>query len=364
MRKVLGFLCIGLWITVSVRAQQDKPRSLDIIGYYAGRNTMVDSFPVEKLTHLIFSFCHLKGNELSITNAGDTLRIRHLVALKARNPQMKVMLSLGGWGGCRTCSDVFRSKRNRKAFVRSTKKILEDFHADGIDLDWEYPALTNVPGYPYAPEDKADFTYLVRRLRKRLGHQYEISFAAGGFTSYIERSIDWKNVWPYVDRINLMTYDLVNGYDTVVGHHTPLYSTPTHVESTDHAVRLLESLGVPDGKIAIGAAFYARVFGGVDSVSDGLYRIGRFMYGVGFRDFPRLLSTDSGFVYHWDPVAQAPYMYNRQRHLFVTFDDTTSIRLKTRYAIDRHLGGVMFWELANDAYSDGLLDAIYEEKKR
>ena len=344
-------------------AQQARSKPLYVIGYYAGRNTMVDSFPVEKLTHIIFSFCHLKGDELSINNANDTLRIRHLVALKSRNPQLKVILSMGGWGGCRTCSDVFRQRKSRKHFARSARKILEDFHADGIDLDWEYPALANVPGYPYAPEDKADFTDVVRRLRKKFGRRYEISFAAGGFTAYLEKSIDWQKVVPYVDLVNLMTYDLVNGYDTVSGHHTPLYSTPTHVESVDHAVRLLESMGVPDEKLVIGAAFYARVFGGVDSISDGLYRKGKFMYGVGFRDFHRLLGTDSGFVYHWDPVAQAPYMYNRERRLFATFDDTASIRLKTRYALAHHLGGIMFWELANDSFSDGLLDAIYDEKQ-
>jgi chitinase len=362
--KAIGLFSIYISAAFPVCAQRGASRPLDVIGYYAGRNTMVDSFPVEKLTHIIFSFCHLAGDEISVSNANDTLRIRHLVALKSRNPQLKVILSMGGWGGCRTCSDVFREKKGRERFARSVKKTLLDFHADGIDLDWEYPVLASVPGYPYAPEDKADFTDVVRRLRKNLGSRFEIGFAAGGFTAYLLHSIDWKKVIPYVDRVNLMTYDLVNGYDTVSGHHTPLYSTPAHIESTDHAVRLLDSMGVPGDKLAIGAAFYARVFGHVDSLSDGLYRNGRFMYGVGFRDFPRYLSTDSGFVYHWDSVAQAPYMYNCARQLFATFDDTASIRLKTRYALEHHLGGIMFWELANDAYSDGLLDAIYEEKNR
>jgi chitinase len=363
-RGVSGLLCICLMTTGAVKAQDGQRKPLDVIAYYAGRSTMVDSFPIEKLTHIIFSFCHLKGDELSVSNANDTMRIRHLVALKSRNPRLKVILSMGGWGGCRTCSDVFRQKKGRKDFARSVRRTLEGFRADGIDLDWEYPALANIPGYPYAPEDKADFTDVVRRLRRDLGRHYEISFAAGGFTAYLEHCIDWKKVMPYVDLVNLMTYDLVNGYDTVSGHHTPLYSTPTHMESIDHAVHLLDSIGVPNEKLAIGAAFYARVFGRVDSISNGLYRNGRFMYGVDFRNFPRLLSTDSGFVYHWDPVAQAPYLYNRQRQLFATFDDTSSIRLKTRYALEHHLGGIMFWELSNDVFGDGLLDAIYEEKQK
>src|ERR1700761_2724890 len=120
---------------------QTTARALPIIGYYSGRSTMVDSFKVEQLSHIIFSFVHLRSDSLAVMNANDTLRIRHLVALKARNPSMKVILSLGGWGGCRTCSTVFMSKKSRKRFVTTTKKILEDFHCDGIDLDWEYPVI-------------------------------------------------------------------------------------------------------------------------------------------------------------------------------------------------------------------------------
>src|SRR5580692_7943499 len=62
------------------------PTPIRVIGYYAGRNSAIDSFPVEKLTHIIFSFCHLKGNRLNVNNANDTTIIRHLVSLKSRNP--------------------------------------------------------------------------------------------------------------------------------------------------------------------------------------------------------------------------------------------------------------------------------------
>src|ERR1700744_3011503 len=166
--------------------------ALPIIGYYSGRATMVDSFRVEQLSHIIFSFVHLRTDSLAIMNANDTLRIRHLVALKARNPSMKVILSLGGWGGCRTCSPVFMSKKSRKRFVATTKKILEDFHCDGIDLDWEYPALANIPGYPYAEADRDNFTDLMRRLRRALGSRHEITLAAGGVSHNIPPSHRWE----------------------------------------------------------------------------------------------------------------------------------------------------------------------------
>lgn len=339
-----------------------KPK-FAVIGYYAGRNSAIDSFPTDKLTHIIFSFCHLDGNKLYVNTANDTATIQHMVALKQKHPALKVLLSLGGWSGCRTCPDAFATDSGRKEFVASVRQLTDYFHTDGLDLDWEYPALENVPGFPYYPSDKDHFTALVKSLRKELGWQKELTFAAGGFTEYLKTSIDWKAVAPQVNYINLMSYDLVNGYSTRTGHHTPLYSTPQQIESTDHAVKYFDSIGVPLSKVAIGLAFYARIFEGVDSVNDGLYRSCHFQRGVSWKDESTVISTDNGYVYHWDPVAQAPYAYNARQKLYATFDDSTSIRIKTLYAMRKKLGGVMFWQMTEDYFSDGLLDVIDRTKK-
>ncbi len=363
IRRLLSFLSFLFIVTAGLAQSPRATGRLAVIGYYAGRNTAIDSFSTEKLTHIIFSFCHLNGNRLWVNNANDTAIIRHLVTLKEKNPGLKVILSLGGWGGCKTCPDVFSTEDGRKEFVSSLLELTEYFHTDGIDLDWEYPGLANVPGYPYTPQDKDNFTDLIKLLRKKLGSQQEISFAAGGFTDYLKNSIDWKKVAPRVNYINLMSYDLVNGYSTVTGHHTALYSTPSQLESTDHAVRYLDSIGVPLSKVAIGLAFYGRVFEGVDSVNNGLYRGGKFKRGVSYRDQDRVLSPDSGYVHHWDPVAQAPYMYNAAQQLFFSYDDSLSVRLKTRYALDHRLAGVMFWQLAEDRFTGGLLDVIDQTKR-
>lgn len=339
-----------------------KEQSIAVIAYYFGPAEQVDSFAVEKLTHIIFSFCHLKGNQLVVDNARDSLIIQKLVSLKSRNPQLKILLSLGGWGGCETCSQVFSDKNGRKEFSTSVKNLLDYFNADGIDLDWEYPAISGYPGHRFVPEDKPNFTQLVEQLRKTIGKKHEISFAAGGFSTFLEQSIEWKKVMKVCNRVNLMTYDIINGFSTVTGHHTPLYSTPQQKESTDNVIHYLDSIGVPRNKLVIGAAFYARIFENVDSVNNGLYQPGKFKRGVPFKAFPTLLSADSGFVYHWDPVANAPWLYNAAQKLFVTYDDTNSMRLKTAYAKEKKLNGIMFWQLGEDTYSGGLLDAIYTEK--
>src|ERR1700694_1577524 len=349
---------------IIVQAQAQRSPGFAVIAYYAGNNpAQIDSFPVEKLTHLIFSFCHLKGNELHIDKAVDTLIIQKMVALKQRNPGLKVLFSLGGWGGCATCSPVFSTLANRKALAKSVKELCKYFAADGLDLDWEYPTIAGFPGHPYGPQAKQDFTLLVRKLRKRLGKSREISFAAGGFNQYTSEAVEWQPVMKQVNRVNLMTYDLVNGFSGNTGHHTPLYSTKEQIESIDNAVQKLTALGVPAGKIAIGAAFYGRVWEAVLDSNFGLYQQGKFRKSVSFKNFRSELSADSGFVAHWDEKAMAPYLYNQAQHLFVTHDDQRSIGLKTKYAMDKHLAGIMFWQLAEDLFTEGLLDAIDRAKK-
>ncbi len=333
-------------------------KGLNVIAYYSGNGDNIDSFEVEKLSHIIFSFCHLKGSRLNVNNARDTATIQKLILLRKRNPGIKILLSLGGWGGCSTCSQVFSTDSSRKVFASSVKQLCAFFGTDGIDLDWEYPAIEGPPGHAFAADDKVHFTELIRSLRDSLGTNREISFAAGGFKKYFDESVDWKAVMPLVDRVNLMSYDLVGGYSRVTGHHTPLYSTSLQESSADHGVRYLDSLGVSPGKIVIGAAFYARTWEKVDSIDNGLYKSGTFKNFIAFNSFEKVISAQNGFIFFRDSLAAAPYAYNKRQRLFATFDDPVSVAAKTRYALDKKLNGIMFWELPLDKYQQGLVHVI------
>jgi len=354
---ILSILCF----TTLLATAQKQP--FNIIAYYAGGPAQVDSFETEKLTHIIYSFCHLKGNRLNVDNARDTQTIQKLVALKKKNPSLKVLLSLGGWGGCAPCSDIFTTDENRIAFSNSVKELSIFFNTDGIDLDWEYPVIPGYPGHKYQPADKENFTALVKQLRQTLGPSSDISFAAGGFPKFLEQSVDWKEVMKYCDRVNLMTYDLIHGYDTVTGHHTALYPTSQQSLSTDNAVKYLLSIGIPANQLVIGAAFYARVWENVPSANHGLHQPGKFRTSVGFRDFSKAFSPAEGFNWYWDNVAKAPYLYNPEKKLFATGDDLRSIREKTRYAISQKLNGIMFWQLTHDTRRNGLVNEIFATAK-
>lgn len=337
---------------------QSKP--FTITAYFAGSLEEINQYDPTKLTHIIFSFCHLRGNRLHVNNSNDTARIQQLVKLKKTAPQLKVLLSLGGWGGCATCSDVFSTDAGRKEFAASVKSLNDYFGTDGIDLDWEYPAVQGYPGHTFRPKDKQNFTSLVKDLRNSLGAKNEISFAAGGFQRFIDEAIEWLPVMQLVDRVNLMSYDLVHGYSTTTGHHTALYSTSQQKESADNAIQALIKKGVPADKIVIGAAFYAREWEGVAEGNNGLYQSGKFKRSVGFKDFPAQYSKQSGYESFWDSEAKAPYLYNKAKGLFVTFDDPSSLAEKVTYVVEKGLNGIMFWELSNDMPASGLVDAIHK----
>src|SRR5690348_9273383 len=122
MKKLLVLLFAVKIFTANA---QSSANNISVIAYYAGDAAHVDAYPIEKLTHIIYSFCHLKDNRLHVDNMQDTLTIQHLVELKKRNPSLKIILSIGGWGGCAPCSQVFSTDEGRKTFAHSVKEVSE-----------------------------------------------------------------------------------------------------------------------------------------------------------------------------------------------------------------------------------------------
>lgn len=358
--RILIFLSSFFFLSVNTFSQK---KDFKVIAYYSGDASKIDMFDVSQLTHIIHSFSHLKENKLDVGNEKSIVAIRKLVDLKKAYPNLKVMLSLGGWTGCYTCSDIFSSSENRRAFAKSVKEALVRFGADGIDLDWEYPAIEGPPGHPFKDGDRENFTALVRELRKTLGKRYIISFAAGGFDTYFQDAVEWKKVSRKVDFINLMSYDLVNGYSTVTGHHTPLYSTNENLFSVDYGVNQMKKRGVPSKKIIAGIAFYGRVWQHTKNSNNGLYQDAEFKKMSSFGEIEKLKDS-ADYVFYWDDTAKAPFVFNKKEGLFITYDNRRSVGLKTRYSIEHKLGGVMFWELILDNTEEGLLNEITKELRK
>ncbi len=151
--SAICLLCLSFLNNVSAQKKA-------VLAYYSGGLQALDSFDAKKFTHIIYCFGRLKGNDLHLRGSRDTLLIQKMVAMKKQNKKLKVLLSLGGWGGCATCSDVFNTEVGRKDFARSVKSLTDFFGADGIDLDWEYPTISGFPGHTFRPVYKHNFTDL------------------------------------------------------------------------------------------------------------------------------------------------------------------------------------------------------------
>ncbi|MBK6832345.1 MAG: glycoside hydrolase [Flavobacteriales bacterium] len=350
MRSVV----IVAWLTL-LSAQAQQPL---LIGYYAGDGRNLEEHRIEQLTHLIWCFGHVRNDSMVISPAQDPI-IARMVRMKARNPDLKVLLSVGGWGGCANCSETFARETGRRTFAASVRALLDLHHADGIDLDWEYPAVPGPPGHSYSDADRHHFTLLVRELRRALGDRYEISFAAGGTDECLLKGFEWDRIMPLVDRMHIMSYDLVHGYSTTTGHHTPLYACTGQELSADGAVQLLDSLQVPLEKVVIGSAFYVRIWKDVAPVNNGLFQPGTFSHSISASAVDTTLTAERGWSLFRDKEACAAYAYNSAARQFATYDDPASVAAKAGYVRSKGLGGIMFWQLIDDDPVNGLLNTMH-----
>jgi chitinase len=309
-----------------------------------------------------------------------------LVKQKKKYPHLKVMIACGGWGGSGGFSEMARSAGNRKKFVESTIRFISEFGLDGLDIDWEYPGLEGI-GNPFIPEDKENFTSLMRELREAMdaiGKDQVLTFAAAGWEHYFDH-IELDKVMPYVTYMNIMSYDLAGGNDPYTSHHTNLgwvrmddikdYPAANKIReegdstkpfSAEKIISFCMEKGVKPSQIVIGAAFYGKGWMGVSPQNNGLYQLARGPWkGQGrYSSIRENYEDKNGFIRFWDPVAKAPFLFNANDSIFITYEDTVSVRLKTEYAAKKGFAGIMFWQLGGDTDKDGLVNAIYAEKLR
>ena len=86
------------------------------------------------------------------------IRYYRFNATKAKNPNLKTLLAVGGWTlGSAPFSTIVSSSALRKNFATTSAAFLRTYGFDGLDLDWEYPVLRGG-----APSDKDNFILLLK----------------------------------------------------------------------------------------------------------------------------------------------------------------------------------------------------------
>ncbi len=368
-------------------ATTNKKKPVVMAYYVPERDYKPETIPVEQLSHIIFSFTNVIDGEMKFRNpesAGP--KLQQLVEQKKRNPDLKVMIACGGWGAG-GFSDMAVSEETREKFAQSVFDFVQQYQLDGLDMDWEYPGIP-AAGTKAREEDKENFTALMKRLREVLdstGRDQTLTFASAGWKRYYD-NIETLEVMKYANYMNIMTYDQVSGVSIYTGHHTPLgyvnnqeignYPFKKNLDSLHAAGRtqdadprsaekivdFLINKGVDPSQLVIGGAFYGRAWKGVPPTNNGLYQLSSGIH-IGWSAYHQIrdeFEPNQKFTRHWDENAKAAYLYNAEDSIMISYDDSVSLRLKTEFAMEKGLGGVMFWELGNDTKEDGsLLDAIY-----
>jgi len=359
-----GICLLATSLTTPLLAQKSK---LVIIGYVTGNGWTKEQIQANKLTHINYAFAVPSADgKLDPMNARDSVNMANLTSLRSVNKDLKILLSIGGWGGCKYFSDAALTDAARKKFADAAVELLKKHKLDGLDIDWEYPAQIGA-GNIYRPEDKQTFTLFLKALRDRLDEQgkldkrpasnhYLLTAATGGDTAFVNHT-ELNNAQKYLDYVNIMTYDLYHGNDKVSGHHSPLAQSKMGGQSRTNSISAVEGhikAGVPASKIVLGIPFYGR--GWTDVVNTeaatqakGLYQpsTGKHLF-IGYDELAEKYINKNGFTRYWDADAKAPYLWNPTTRTFISYADEASFEPKVAYVKEKGLAGVMFWEYIYD----------------
>ena len=107
-----------------------------------------------------------------------------VMALRKVNPDLKVLLAVGGWKHRgEPFTDIVKDPVKQTKFVQQTYEFIKKRGFDGFDLDWEYPGI---PDRGSEPEDKRRFTGLVEEFRRKFGDEFLLTAAVGAGKDVIE----------------------------------------------------------------------------------------------------------------------------------------------------------------------------------
>lgn len=365
--KYIFFASFLLTLACSQKETSPEPDSYHVIGYVAGwKNIEPKKIPAEKLTHINYAFADV-ANGIVTNMEGkeelDSLNFIKLQELKKRNPNLKILVSIGGWTHSKGFSDAVLTAESRKKLTASGIDFLLKYQLDGLDFDWEYPALQG-DNNVVRPTDKENFVAMLQSFREALDsagkvqNKYFLStIASGGFRNYLELN-DLAEAQKYLDFINIMAYDFYTAGDDSTGHHGNLFPNGAKGRSAQTTVEEHIEFGVPAEKLVLGVPFYGRMWKGVNPQNNGLFQSGRFEMGLPYHQV-FALSKNSSYTRYWDEKASAPYLFSEKDSTWITYEDPESLSLKMKFVREKGLAGAMFWEMSEDN-TRTLLNALFE----
>jgi chitinase len=296
-------IVFGLLFILCSIASQAQGRKVGYMPSWAGD---ANSIQYNKLTHINYAFAIPQSNG-SIYAVENGAKLQTIVS-KAHAVGCKVMIAIGGWSNQGAPLDpVFESLASsadsRTRFVNDAMYIVNQYGLDGVDIDWEYPD---------AGASSNNFDALMAALSNALKPAGKLLSAAvignGGQGDGV--SLTTLN---RLDHLNVMAYD-ANNYD----HSTYNYAL--------QCLSYWSGRGLAKNKIVLGVPFYGR---------------------PSWSSFATLVSQGA------DPNAD---IFNGNG-----YNGKATIANKTNYVKNNGYGGIMIWELSQDATGGNSLVSVIHD---
>lgn len=306
------------------------------VGYlYLSEGALGDTLglPLQHLTHLIVSFADVSEDLKVVWSPTCDPR-----GLKAAFPGLKVLLAVGGWTGSGRFSDAACTDAARRAFANSGLALLQAHGFDGLDVDWEFPVTGGLPENSRRPEDRQNYTLLLKTLRQvfdtTTGADRLLLTAAHGAGRNQVEALETDQLAGYLDWMNLMTYDFHGSWNPEPGDNSSL-------ADTEASVRLHLDRGFPAAQLVVGTPLYAHQW-----VSEGS---GWAAGPVLMWHEAEALRTSDTFV--WDDTQGASrleFFVSGKKSRVVTFDSSEALAAKADLVRRLGLGGLMTWQVTGD----------------
>lgn len=331
LKKTLVLLLLA-GITVfsfaAFKKQSHPPDRMRVVGYLFRKKIDMSKIPYKYLTHINYSFAlPAPGGTGEILPVPLPGKLKELVT-NAHAHGVKVFISIGGWeigdggGNDNRFETLANSAVSRTKFARNTMNIIRKFNLDGADIDWEYPN-------PIEPS-ASNYVLLMKELSDSLhASGKKLTAAIVSFQDRYGYGIK-KEVFSYVDWMNIMAYDYENGKNM---SHSPYYLA---VRSLEYWVK---DRGLPKEKAVLGLNF-------------GFYK---FLIRHGADPYADSYITD---VSKWGFRRSGDG--NKPKIDTLYYNGITTVKAKTKLAMEEG-GGIMMWAVSGDTtgrYS--LLKAINE----
>jgi chitinase len=311
-------------------ATQPEPQPVVVAYVTSWSGEMPDP---QYMTHINYAFGHV-SESFDGVKVDNESHLRQVVSLKQQKPTLQVLLSIGGWGSGRF-SEMAADATRRHAFAADCQRVVKEFGLDGIDIDWEYPTSA-AAGISASPADTENFTLLMHDIRSAIGPSQWLTLATVASADYI----DFRGIDPYVDLVNVMSYDMANAPH----HHSALYPSDYSGRiTTDEAVKAHLAAGVPRHKLVVGMPFYGR---------------GGKLMPRGYDMWKAAASPD--FTKRWDREGKVPFLENGDGIFVMGYENARSLAIKCDYVRSHGLRGAMYWSYDGDNADNTLRSTVQQ----